>query len=223
MDTVEYLKQYEAVITRTPLTKAQYLAVKKNLIGSYLDVFTFDVAQKGVLIYLKEGKAKDWGYNPSKNYTKYLELDAVDFVNYATTGNLPSAICNNSKSLLGKVPPLIQFDATLGAKYDTGKLLFRALTRGLALPLRAVAAVLTYGAIKYKEDSWQHVPDAKARYESALDRHLNAWKAGEECDEESGLPHLAHAACNALFLLWFDITDGTIKGDYTKFNQPPKV
>jgi hypothetical protein len=112
---------------------------------------------------------------------------------------------------------------SLGAKYDGGKLLFRALTRGLALPLRAVAAVLTYGALKYKEDSWQHVPDAKARYESALDRHLNAWKAGEECDEESGLPHLAHAACNALFLLWFDITDGTIKGDYTKFNQPPKA
>lgn len=110
----------------------------------------------------------------------------------------------------------------LGAKYDTGKLLFRALTRGLALPLRAVAAVLTYGALKYKEDSWQHVPNGKERYESALDRHLNAWKAGEECDEESGLPHLAHAACNALFLLWFEITDGSIEGDYTKFNAPPQ-
>lgn len=109
----------------------------------------------------------------------------------------------------------------LGAKYDGGKLLFRALTRGLALPLRAVAAVLTYGALKYKEDSWQHVPDGKARYESALDRHLNAWKAGEKCDDESGLPHLAHAACNALFLLWFEITDGSIEGDYTKFNTRP--
>lgn len=112
---------------------------------------------------------------------------------------------------------------SLGAKYDGGKLLFRALTRGLALPLRAVAAVLTYGALKYKEDSWQHVPNGKERYESALDRHLNAWKAGEKCDDESGLPHIAHAACNALFLLWFEITDGSIAGDYTKFNQPPSA
>lgn len=167
-----------------------------------------------------------YAYNPSEcreDMEDGIKVDAVGFLYYIQYGELPPKKPNTSKSLLGKAPPLIQFDATLGAKYDTGKLLFRALTRGLALPLRAVAAVLTYGAIKYKEDSWQHVPDAKARYESALDRHLNAWKAGEECDEESGLPHLAHAACNALFLLWFDITDGTIKGDYTKFNQPPKA
>jgi Domain of unknown function (DUF5664) len=109
-----------------------------------------------------------------------------------------------------------------GAKYDAGKPLFRALTRGLALPLRAVAAVLTYGAIKYKEDSWQQVPNGKARYESALDRHLNDWKAGETYDAESGLPHLAHAACNALFILWFELTDGSVTKDYTKFNIPPR-
>lgn len=107
----------------------------------------------------------------------------------------------------------------VGAKYDSGKLLFRALTRGLAMPLRAVAAVLTYGAIKYKEDSWQQVPNAKARYESALDRHLNDWKRGEVCDPESGLPHLAHAACNALFLLWFELQN--YASDYTAFKEPP--
>lgn len=138
---------------------------------------------------------------------------------YETDGSRPRS---NNSYRISDVRYKTESIQSLGAKYDGGKLLFRALTRGLALPLRAVAAVLTYGALKYKEDSWQHVPNGKARYESALDRHLNAWKAGEKCDEESGLPHLAHAACNALFLLWFEITDGSIEGDYTKFNAPPQ-
>lgn len=118
------------------------------------------------------------------------------------------------------LPATTEQSQCLGAKYDGGKINFRALTRGLAIPLRAVAAVLTYGAQKYKEDSWQTVPDGKARYEAALDRHLNDWKRGEACDPESGLPHLAHAACNALFILWFELQDWV--GDYTKFNKPPK-
>lgn len=110
--------------------------------------------------------------------------------------------------------------SSLGAKFDAGKLLFRPLMRGLALPLRAVAAVLTYGAQKYAEDSWQHVPDAKKRYEDAYYRHINARESGEVYDPESGLPHRAHELCNIMFLLWFDIKDGTVQ-NYTKFNTPP--
>lgn len=108
-----------------------------------------------------------------------------------------------------------------GLKYDTGKLLFSCLTRGLALPLKAVAAVLTYGAMKYKRDSWQTVPNGEERYEDALDRHLNAWKSGETYDSESGLPHLAHAACNALFLIWFE-SQHTVGYNTTEFNDPTK-
>ena len=92
---------------------------------------------------------------------------------------------------------------SLGLKYDQGKPLFSLLTRSLAVPLLRVAEVLTYGANKYKADSWQTIPNAKVRYEDALDRHLNAWKRGETHDPESGLHHLAHVATNALFLLWF--------------------
>lgn len=109
-----------------------------------------------------------------------------------------------------------------GMKFDGGKLLFSCLTRGLAYPLKAVAAVLTYGAQKYAADSWQTVPDAERRYEDALDRHLNAWKMGEKFDEESGLHHLAHAACNALFLLWFQMKREPDMA-YTRFNEPPNA
>jgi len=70
-------------------------------------------------------------------------------------------------------------------------------------PLDQVVKVLTYGAAKYAPDNWQQVPDAKNRYFAAAMRHLSAWKQGEAVDEESGVCHLAHAACCMLFLLHF--------------------
>ena len=75
------------------------------------------------------------------------------------------------------------------------------------LPMREVGQtvqILTYGANKYSRDGWKSVPDAKNRYFAALMRHLTAWKSGEILDPESGLPHIDHAACNILFLQWFD-------------------
>ena len=71
-------------------------------------------------------------------------------------------------------------------------------------PLREVAAVMDYGARKYKPQSWQRVPDAEERYRDALLRHLWAYLEGEKRDPETDLHHLAHAACNCLFLVWFE-------------------
>ena len=83
-----------------------------------------------------------------------------------------------------------------GRKDDSGKLRF-----GLIPPvaLEEIARVLTYGANKYSDNNWRKV-DA-SRYEDALGRHINAWRKGEECDQESGLKHLAHALTNMCFLL----------------------
>ena len=89
----------------------------------------------------------------------------------------------------------------MGYKADTGK------SRWDLLPWRQfgyVADVMTFGISKYAVDSWQHVPDAKRRYYAAACRHMAAWKEGEFSDNESGLPHLAHATACLLFLLWFD-------------------
>ncbi len=90
---------------------------------------------------------------------------------------------------------------TEGAKLDAGK------PRWSLLPWQAVARVvevLEYGARKYAVDNWRLVPDARRRYFDAAQRHLLAWWGGELVDAESGLPHLAHAACCALFLLAFE-------------------
>lgn len=89
----------------------------------------------------------------------------------------------------------------LGQKFDSGKLRFDLVPPEFE---EAIADVLTYGADKYAPNSWQHVDNAKNRYYAALRRHINAWRKGEKIDKESKKPHLAHAACNLLFLMHFD-------------------
>ena len=90
----------------------------------------------------------------------------------------------------------------IGLKYDEGK------TRFDLYPLDAYegcAKVLTFGAQKYERDNWQKVPDSKRRYFDALQRHVWAWKRGEEVDPESGIHHLAHAMCCLMFLYEHDV------------------
>jgi hypothetical protein len=84
-------------------------------------------------------------------------------------------------------------------KYDGGK------TRYDLLPpefVEAVAQVLTYGAEKYAARNWEKgLP--YGRVFAAIMRHLWAWWRREDRDPESGLSHLAHAACGLAFLVTY--------------------
>ena len=97
----------------------------------------------------------------------------------------------------------IQSSCTLGRKFDSGKTEY-----GLLPPiiLEEIAKVMTFGAIKYDRDNWKYVDDGKRRYFDAFQRHVWAWKRGEELDPESGLHHLAHAGCCLMFLAELTIT-----------------
>lgn len=88
-----------------------------------------------------------------------------------------------------------------GQKHDQAKPRFSLIPQA---PLWQVVEVLEFGANKYGAENWRHVPNAKERYFNACHRHLNAWWAGEKVDSESGLPHLAHAVCCLMFLMWGD-------------------
>lgn len=66
--------------------------------------------------------------------------------------------------------------------------------------LEQVGAVLDYGAKKYAARNWEKGL-AWGRLLGAALRHLGAWARGANLDAESGLPHLAHAACCVLMLL----------------------
>ena len=99
----------------------------------------------------------------------------------------------------------INFDAPItvqGRKFDGGKLEYGLLP---PLALEETVKVLTFGAQKYERDNWQKVPDAKRRYFDALQRHVWAWKQGEQFDPESGIHHLGHAMCCLMFLYEHDI------------------
>lgn len=89
-----------------------------------------------------------------------------------------------------------------GRKFDDNKLEY-GLTPPLAL--KAMVDVLTFGAQKYERDNWKRVPDSKRRYFDALQRHVWAWKEGEQFDPESGKHHLAHAMCCLAFLYEHDV------------------
>ena len=90
-------------------------------------------------------------------------------------------------------------------KFDVNKLRLALVPPEL---IEAVGAVLTYGAKKYSENSWQTVEPE--RYKDALMRHLMEYlKAPHSIDDESGLPHLWHLTTNAAFLIYFNEQEET--------------
>lgn len=67
--------------------------------------------------------------------------------------------------------------------------------------LKEVADVLTMGAAKYDRFNWAKAKKNQLHlYRSAMMRHFEAYRSGEEFDAETGLSHLAHASCNLMFL-----------------------
>lgn len=86
-----------------------------------------------------------------------------------------------------------------GKTYDAGKLRFDLIPPEWET---ALAQVMTAGAQKYADRNWEKGLSWSRRYGS-LRRHTNAFWAGEDFDPETGLPHLAHIAWNALALLTF--------------------
>lgn len=83
------------------------------------------------------------------------------------------------------------------AKADAGKLQLTLVPTEI---IRDIARVRMYGNKKYHDpDNWKTVEPE--RYREALYRHLLAYVDDPYgVDEESGLPHLWHAACNMAFL-----------------------
>lgn len=101
-------------------------------------------------------------------------------------------------------------------KADGGKTRPGLLEQGFPRALRLVQATLDYGAEKYSAHSWMKVEDGVSRYNDAARRHrqLRDMEAlpgqgfhavSEACDEESGLPHIAHEIVCLLMLIELDL------------------
>lgn len=75
-------------------------------------------------------------------------------------------------------------------KFDGGKLRYDLVD---VHALAWLVASLTFGVTKYAADNWRNFSkdELRTKYYAALVRHLEAWRAGEDDDPETGLPHLA--------------------------------
>lgn len=127
---------------------------------------------------------------------EYVIIDEAGDDHYWTRGNTDYTVLadDHEQETFGAI----------GEKYDEGKNRMGLYLAHCTTAVKAVSDVLTFGANKYSANGWRTVPNAKERYTDALYRHLNAYHAGEEFDEESGLSHLAHAATNIAFLIELD-------------------
>lgn len=87
--------------------------------------------------------------------------------------------------------PTMGEEARVGVKHDQDKPRYDLVPTH---PLKACAEVFAFGAKKYGDRNWELGIDYGRLY-GALQRHLNAFWAGEDLDPESNLSHIGHAMC----------------------------
>lgn len=83
-----------------------------------------------------------------------------------------------------------------GLRYNEGKIRYDLIT---PFALEQLATVLSKGAEKYAERNWE-LGMRWSTVIASLERHLQAFKNGEDFDKESGLLHISHLLTNAAFL-----------------------
>jgi len=84
-------------------------------------------------------------------------------------------------------------------RYNTDKLKWSYMNFASFEPM---IKVLMYGAKKYAPHNWKKGLVKEEILES-MQRHLAALLDGEDSDPESGLPHIGHIQCNAMFYSYF--------------------
>lgn len=81
--------------------------------------------------------------------------------------------------------------------------------------LEQTAWVAKLGADKYGPFNWRKTGVCATTYVSAIMRHLNAWRDGEDLDPESGISHIAHIATSCNILMDAEAC-GTLQDDRNK-------
>lgn len=93
---------------------------------------------------------------------------------------------------------LIAFTAKPGTKNDAEKPRLDLLDPAW---IEEVGKVMTFGMKKYAAHNWRGGISVSRLLAAAL-RHLFAIVRGEDTDRESGLSHVGHLSCCAMFIYW---------------------
>lgn len=108
---------------------------------------------------------------------------------------------------------------TRGLRYNSGKLRFDLVP---PYPMEQIAKVFTKGAEKYAPHNWKKgMPWSEV--EASLMRHLEAYRAGEDFDPETGLYHMAHVAVNAMFLIDYYRSNPKYDDRLKPYLKAPKI
>jgi hypothetical protein len=72
---------------------------------------------------------------------------------------------------------------------------------------------------RYGDYNWRNTGVCASTYVSAMMRHINAWRDGEDIDPESGMSHVAHVACCCNIII-DALHCGTLDDDRNKIPAP---
>jgi len=126
-----------------------------------------------------------------------ISSSSTDYTSLAVAPNMPALSAEQISAVTTTIVNL--GNAT---KHDDGKTPMNLLSREA---LEQIAMVMAFGKDKYAAHNWRK-GFQWSRPLSAAMRHIMAFNDGEDKDPESGLSHLAHAACCIMFLLEFEKT-----------------
>jgi len=101
----------------------------------------------------------------------------------------------------------------VGSKLDSGKDRCGLVLGDFSRALRMVSKIGTYGAKKYTDHGWLEVQDGVERYTDAMLRHWFDENTSCFNDDDTGLPHAAHLAWNALARLELMIREDGLHED----------
>ena len=166
---------------RNPKTGRTFSACSIYFCGEYLGE-----CKKCPVYFHNNGEMKDcsiYAINHPREAARLMGYEAIE-------DDDPASECDSQG---------VAFDrADQSAKTDAGKIRPTLVPPAL---IEAVAAVREYGCSKYHDpDNWRSV-EPQRYWEATLRHALAAWDNYEATDAESGLPHLAHMACDIAFIL----------------------
>jgi len=68
--------------------------------------------------------------------------------------------------------------------------------------INAMIKIMGLGLSKYEHETWKNRP--KSKLKDAIYRHYSEYLLGNKIDDESGISHLAHIACNCMILYYLE-------------------
>jgi len=115
------------------------------------------------------------------------------FIGYESFGNNPMVLLNTGDEIASTFNPSLET-----RKNDKNQM--ELVDTGFPNALLMLGEVMTWAAKNkgYLPNDWKEIPNPQMSLLGAASRHRNKRLKGEEFDDESGLPHLAHEAFNVM-------------------------